>query len=214
MPHVTVCEPALSPTLGSTTLLFPVADAALDATDPHTLATTPRDLPLVYVGNQYDRDAAFAAYLAPAAAHVRHVVAGKWGRTEAWPHVNFTGRIPFPQVQATYRRALTTILLLPARYAAAGHMTQRLFEAVLAGCLPLTPTTIRAPASFTPPALHVHDHHDVVQAITDLSRTAGTTRHADLLQACLHRLERFRLSRQLAVLDRILDTPSTGEAAP
>ena len=56
----------------------------------------PRPLPLVYVGNQYDRDEAFGAFFAPAAARFEHRVAGKWTRTADWPHVNFTGRCPFP----------------------------------------------------------------------------------------------------------------------
>ena len=36
------------------------------------------------------------------------------------------------QVAALYRSALATVLLLPDRYARAGQMTQRIFEAVLA----------------------------------------------------------------------------------
>ena len=56
----------------------------------------PRPLPLVYIGNQYDRDEAFSAFFAPAAARFQHRVAGKWTRTADWPHVNFTGRCPFP----------------------------------------------------------------------------------------------------------------------
>ena len=36
-------------------------------------------------------------------------------------------------------------------------MTQRLFEAVLAGCLPLTPASIRDAARFTPADLHITD---------------------------------------------------------
>ena len=49
-----VCEPALHPTPGAVTLLFPVADAALDCADPPGLVAETRDLPLVYLGNQYD----------------------------------------------------------------------------------------------------------------------------------------------------------------
>lgn len=93
-PNVTICEAALHPTPGAVRLLFPAADAALDAADPVGLARLPRDLPLVYVGNQYDRDKAFDTFFAPAAARSPHLVAGKWPRTERWPHVRFTGRIP------------------------------------------------------------------------------------------------------------------------
>jgi hypothetical protein len=201
---VTVCEAALYPTAGATTLLFPVHDDALDTADAVALATSARDLPLVYVGNQYDRDEEFDRYIAPVARKVRHVVAGKWTRTDRWPEVSFAGRIPFSQVEALYQRALATVLLLPERYAVAGQMTQRLFESVLNGCLPLTPATIRDANRFTPPELHVHDGADVATRLEALARHTGTARHAELLDQCLRRLDIFRLSRQLDRLDDIL----------
>lgn len=74
--HIMVCEAALNPTPGATSLLFPVDDTVLDAADPAELVTRDRDLPLVYIGNQYDRDAAFGEFFAPAAAHFRHAVVG------------------------------------------------------------------------------------------------------------------------------------------
>lgn len=136
--NVAIAEAALHPTPGAWSLLFPVSDHALDHADPAALARRQRTLPLVYIGNQYDRDRAFDEFFAPAAARVLHQVAGKWTRTERWPHIAFTGRIPFTEVHDLYQRSLTTVLLLPDRYVTAGQMTQRLFEAVLAGCLPLT----------------------------------------------------------------------------
>ena len=53
------------------------------------------------------------------------------------------GRVPFAATKILHRRAICTMLLVPDRYARVAHMTQRLFEAVLAGCLPLTPGNIR-----------------------------------------------------------------------
>jgi hypothetical protein len=201
---VTVCEAALSPTPGATSLLFPVADTVLDTADPIALAARPRPTPLVYVGNQYDRDTAFATYFAPAATQHRHVVAGKWTRTDAWPHISFVGRVPFAEVAALHGRALATVLLLPDRYTAVGQMTQRLPEAVLAGCLPLTPTTIHGAERFSPPRLHVTSGNDVADAVRRLARIVGTAEHADLIAACLARLDLFRLSRQLENLDPLL----------
>nr|WP_221378310.1 hypothetical protein [Actinoplanes polyasparticus] len=199
--NVAVCEPALHPTPGAVTLLFPVGDEALDSADPVALTAFERDLPLVYVGNQYDRDDAFDRYFVPAAAGHPHLVAGKWTRTQRWPDVNFQGRMPFTQVDSLYRRSVSTILLLPDRYAHVGHMTQRLFEAVLAGCLPLTPSTIRDAARFTPAELHVSDGADAARTITELLTVIGTDAHAELLTACLQRLDPFRLSEQLDVID-------------
>jgi hypothetical protein len=89
---------------------------ALDA----LAAQIPRPLPLLYVGNQCDRDDAFAEFFAPAA-----------------------------------------------------QMTQRVFEAVLAGCLPLTPATLLFAHAFTPAPLHVSGR----QAADRIADLQGIARH-------------------------------------
>jgi len=203
--NVVVCEAGLNPGPGAESLLFPVSDVILDDADPAALAALSRPLPLVYVGNQYDRDEAFSEFFAPPAARFPHRVAGKWTRTASWPHVNFTGRCAFPAVQELHLSALATVMLLPGRYARAGQMTQRLPEAVLAGCLPITPATLPLASAFTPPALHVANGHQVADVITGLQRIAGTASHAALIAECIGMLGIFRLSRQLAAIDRILE---------
>lgn len=203
--NVVVCEPALHPTPGAVSLLFPLADHVLDAADPTALTASPRSLPLVYIGNQYDRDEAFDAFFAPAAARFAHRVAGKWDCTSRWSHVNFTGRCAFTDVAPLYGSALATVLLLPDRYALCGQMTQRLFEAVLAGCVPITPAGIVGARLFTPAALHAAKGGEVIARIEYLRAIAGTPAHAELLAACLRLLGLFRLSRQLTTLNRILD---------
>ncbi|HEY2265358.1 MAG TPA: hypothetical protein VGI96_22230 [Streptosporangiaceae bacterium] len=203
-PNVAVCEAGLRPGPGAQSLLFPVADSALDEADPVALVALPRALPLAYVGNQYDRDAAFSEYFAPAAALFAHRVAGKWTRTDAWPHVNFTGRCAFPDVRELHESALATVLLLPERYARAGQMTQRLPEAVLAGCLPITPVSLPCASAFTPPVLHAGTGNEVAGIIEGLQHIAGTTSHADRIARCIAMLGIFRLSRQIATIDRIL----------
>jgi hypothetical protein len=204
LPGVAVCEAALLPRRRATSLLFPVSDEVLDSADPAMLAAEPRPLPLAYAGNQYDRDEEFGTYFAPAAARFTHRVAGKWPHTQDWPHVNFTGRCPFPEVNQLYRSTLATVLLLPSRYARAAQMTQRLAEAVLAGCLPITPDVIACAQVFTPPALHAHDGKQVIELIEQFTAIAGTPAHAGLIGACLDRLSVFRLSHQVAALNRIL----------
>ena len=103
-----------------------------------------------------------------------------------------------------YESSLATILLLPERYARAGQMTQRIFEAVLAGCLPLTPAALPFAAEFTPKALHVDDGREAADRITELQAVAGTAEHAALIGDCTARLGIFRLSRQLPVVETIL----------
>lgn len=203
--NVAICEAALQPNPGAETMLFPVDDAVLDAADPVALAKTSRPLQLVYIGNQYDRDAPFDAFFASAATQLTHRVAGKWDHITAWPEVNFTGRCSYTDVHNLYMTSIATVLLLPARYARAGQMTQRLFEAVLAGCLPLTPTDISRAASFTPLALHVANGQEVLDRINHFSSRMGSRSHVLLLASCLAHLNIFRLSHQLDALNKILE---------
>jgi hypothetical protein len=203
--NVVICEPAIVPSRGARTLLHPVPDATLNEADPAGLAELRRELPLVYVGNQYDRDEQFDEFFAPAAERFPHRVAGKWPRTQPWPHVTFTGRCPFGEVQGIYRSGLATVLLLPGRYARVGHQTQRLFEAVLAGCLPLTPRPIGQAAAFTPEQLHVRDGRQVVERVEWAQRIAGTAQHTDLIAYCLALLEPFRLSDWTTDLTTLMD---------
>ncbi|MFC5188096.1 CgeB family protein, partial [Actinomadura harenae] len=202
--HVAVCEAALHPGPAAASLLFPVADQALDTADPEALACQPRDLPLVYVGNQYDRDEAFARLFAPVAAKAAHRVAGKWPHTSAWPHVNFVSRVPFPEVARLHGRALATMLLTPDRLAARGQYTQRLFEAVLAGCLPIAPAYLASVLRVVPPELVVADADEALDVLIVVASKAGTLEHAELIGRSLEHLEVFRLSRQLPALHQVL----------
>ncbi|MFE1174280.1 hypothetical protein [Streptomyces sp. NPDC058773] len=203
--NVEVCEAALTPSPGAHRLLFPVDDALLDGADPIALASEDRRTPLSYVGNQYDRDDEFDRFFAPAAARFEHRVGGKWTSTERWPHVTFLGRIPFNAVSRLYSSTLATVLLLPERYAAVGQMTQRIFEAVLAGCLPLGPAGIRHVEQFVPEDLVVQTGGQAIRRIEDLQKIAGSQQHAELISECIGRLELFRLSHQVDELESVLD---------
>jgi hypothetical protein len=202
--HTLVCEAALAPTPGAFSLLFPVADSLLAQADPGALAARSRELALAYVGNQYDRDEPFERFFAPAADRVEHLVAGKWTKTGRWPNVRFVGRIPFEAVADVYGRSLATVLLLPERYAAAGQMTQRIFEAALAGCLPLVPADVRFAERFVPEELIVRSGRDVIERLDQLREIAGSQRHGDLIAACVDRLRLFGLKRQVNALEAAL----------
>ncbi|MFD7415099.1 glycosyltransferase family protein [Kitasatospora purpeofusca] len=207
--HVQVCEAALHPSPGTQSLLFPVDDDALDRAHPAALAAHGRPVPLVYIGNQYHRDSSFDRYFSPAAARLPHRVAGKWTDTARWPDVNFTGRIPFDEVAPLYAASVATVLLAPERYARSGQFTQRIFESVLAGCLPLAPATLRGAEAVVPRELVVTSGPDVLATVTALTRITGSQAHADLIARCIDGLDRFRLTRQLRTVDRVLSgTPA------
>lgn len=204
LPGVTVFEPALHPRHGARSLLFPVADEALEAADPQRLADRERRLPLVYVGNQYGRDRAFDGFFAPAARHLEHEVAGKWTDTGRWPHVRFIGRVPFREGLALHREAHATVLLAPDRYVTTGQYTQRIFESVLVGCVPIVPAHYRAAGTVVPGELHARtgDH------VSDITRSVAgmaVDDRARLVGRCLRRLDPFRLSRQINTANTVLD---------
>lgn len=211
--NVVICEAALMPADGARSLLFPIEDAQLDQADPAALAAHQRHITLAYVGNQYDRDDAFERYFAPAARQFPHLVAGKWTHTARWRHVRFVGRIPFTGVADTYGSALATVLLLPQRYETVGQMTQRIFEAVLSGCLPLTPDRIRHADLFSPHRLHVSNGADVISLLGHLTTITGTPAHERLIAACIQKLELFRLSTQMRVFDQIVVAAAGAKAA-
>src|SRR3954451_13672812 len=95
--------------------------------------------------------------------------------------------------------------MLLERSAAVGQMTQRIFEAVLAGCLPLTPADIRFADRFVPEELIVHSGRDVIERLSSLREIAGTQQHADLIATCMYRLYLFGLSKQVDALESALN---------
>jgi thymidylate synthase len=215
LPNVIVGDPALLPSSGAFSMLAPVSDALLDGADPDRLAARTRPLALTYVGNQYDRDDDFDEFFASAATRFPHRVAGKWTNTGRWPHVNFTGRCPFPEVQTIYRDAVTTVLLNPARYAKAGAVSQRRFESVLSGCLPLAPGHLACAEAFAPEVLHVADRYEVIERIDWARRITGTREHSAVISDCLARLEPFRLSSWIGdLIQRMQELVSVSIAAP
>jgi hypothetical protein len=206
MPNVTIADFALRQEPDVVTLPCPVPDRLLDAADPAVLAGLDRPTALVYVGNQYDRDPAFERYFAPAAAQVPHEVAGKWTAVERWPHVRFTGRVGYLAVEAIHRRSLSTMLLMPDRYASVGAVSSRWFESITAGCLPLVPQEVYSVDVFAPPELQIGSAADAIERIAWLRGIQGSAEHAAVIQQCLERLEPFRASRQAVSLNELLHT--------
>jgi hypothetical protein len=92
-------------------------------------------------------------------------------------------------------------------------MTQRIFEAVLSGCLPLTPDRIRHADLFSPHRLHVSSGADVISLLGYLTTITGTPAHEQLIAACIQKLDLFRLSKQMAAFDRILVAAAGARAA-
>lgn len=124
--------------------------------------------------------------------------------------MNFTGRCAYPQTHATYLTAAATVLLNPTRYSRVGHISQRLYEAVLSGCLPLTPTTLACADAYTPRALHVADGAETIERIEWAQSIAGSHEQAQLIEACLSLLQPFRLSTWARRLTELMENLPAG----
>jgi hypothetical protein len=160
---------------------------------------------LVYVGNQYERDDAFDELFARPARVVGHAVFGKWPRVDAWPHVQFCGRVAFSEVGAIYRRSAATVLLAPQRYRTAGQFTQRLFEAQLEGCFTIAPRNLAGVDRVVPPWLIVESGEEVATLALRLARLRGEPEYGTAMLECLDRLEIFLATRQLEAFAEIVD---------
>jgi hypothetical protein len=200
---VVVAEATPHPRPGAVSLLLPVDDTALDAVDPAVLAARSRTLSLVCVGTQTHHAQAFATYAAPTAAIYSHLIAGHWPDTRAWPHLRFADRTPALGLGLLFRQALTTILLPPDHGLASTAATSLLLDAVLAGCLPLTPVALPDAAALIPQDLHLHDALDAIELITTVKIEQGGAVHVDLLQQCLTRLNPHRLSHQVRCIEQL-----------
>jgi hypothetical protein len=200
-PWVRVAEAAAFPSEGTFSLRFPVADFQLDAEVVN--CARPLRFPLVYVGNQYERDSQFDRYFAEPARRVRHSVFGKWPKRSAWPHVTFRGRVGFDRIAEIYRASAATVLLAPDRYEAVGQVTQRIFESVLNGCFPIAPATIRGVEKLVPEWLIATEPLDVERACRNAMLVRSSDHYLAELDRCRKSLEPFRLSRQIAELVRM-----------
>lgn len=94
----------------------------------------------------------------------------------------------------------------PERYSTVGAVGQRLFEAVLAGCLPIGPATIRGIHRNIPRALVAEDGAQVASLVGILTSASPRTR-SKLLTECLRRLDPFRVTAQTTIVNALLKSP-------
>lgn len=80
---------------------------------------------------------------------------------------------------------------------------QRLFEVVLAGSLPLCPGEFCSAHRLIPEPLIVASGTEATDTITELSQAGAATR-AEMLAACLERLDPMRVSHQVKTLNELL----------
>jgi hypothetical protein len=196
--NVRIAETAWFPRVDAIRLQIPVSPEALDAARTEFSAADPRgrSLSLIYVGNQYERDARFNEFFAtPAINERRHAVVGKWTHTSDWPWVRFLGRQSFSASMAAYRDARATLALLPPRYEAVGQTVQRIAEAVIRGCVALVPDSVHGADRCTPPELIVGTSAEVNARLYDLENLSPQA-YGDLRRRCIDMLTPLRADLQ------------------
>jgi len=160
-----VLEPSLYPSAPDRTrCLFPVDFSEM----PRYMERGARDIPLIYIGNQYERDDAYYKYLVDAARYIDVHVYGKWPRASKTENLYHHGRIGFSEVARLYRRAVATVLLAPSRYMRTGQFTQRIFESIRGGCLPLVPEGYRGSHLLFSGFSRVSSGFDIATRISDI----------------------------------------------
>ncbi len=185
---VSICVPTLVERIvGRSPLPFPFDPSRFN---PNPACPADRDLSLVYVGNDYGRWDDFFRWILPAADHVDTTVIGKWEVMDSKCPIHFAGRVGFPDVSKVYRRAVGTILLAPKRYKLTGQFTQRIYEALCEGCMPLCPLDYVDHELVMVPELILRDPEEVVERLRWLRQLPIASWH-DLLERQRNRLSRF-----------------------
>jgi len=111
---------------------------------------------IAYVGNRYERDEAFSQYVAPLIHDYLEVhVYGNWLENERdsasrWPSIKFHSRIHPGEIYDAYYRAICVPLLLKPDYNQHGFMTERVWEAILFGSVPIQLGDFKSDVQYVP----------------------------------------------------------------
>lgn len=103
-----------------------------------------RNLNLVYVGNNYDREEFVDRYISSVASQYRGTVHfyGNWHKydtriSERYPGIHFHPKVNKSMCSWLYQHAIAVPMLAKNIYFQRGHITPRLYEAVMSGGIPI-----------------------------------------------------------------------------
>jgi len=124
----------------------------------------------VYCGNDYARDAEFAAYVFPqAAAGTPTWIWGKFDGPDGldkqtkWPMVNWMGRVPANKVPRKLAQGLFTVNIVKNTYPKIGLITQRTFDSVCYGTLQMADGKIHRIGKYVPEDYIVRSEREAVE---------------------------------------------------
>lgn len=167
-----IFEPSLLPSKGRGMLLFPVDISKIQSAqyNLHYYSKMTKDIKLIYIGNQYDRDESFEKYydLVGKMLKTEIQVYGKWTKIDKFYYSKFHGRVAYSQTASLYKRSLACIAIAPKRYYLSGQFTQRIFESTWSHCLTLVPSEYAAKEHIFPDFLVVESAEEVVRKIKEI----------------------------------------------
>lgn len=174
-----------------------------------------RHHPLIYIGNDYQRRRDFRKHLVPVSSEIDIWIFGKWPIPIKDDRIRYEGRIPYSQVKSEYGKAITTFLLAPPRYKKSGQFTQRIYEALCEGCLPLAARDYVGVARILEPSLIIESSQHIPEKIEWL-RNLSRSGYESLLEAQRKRLHPFSSEEivktiHLAMANRL---PRFGRSTP
>lgn len=209
--RVKVFEPCLFPKFNRQTLLFPLAPELIEQfiTKRDVYSKEDRNIGLVYIGNQYERDDSFYHFIdAPLGIlKMKNCIYGNWTKydekykknLENFENVTFMGRLGFDKVYEIYIQSFVTVLIAPDRYYERGQFTQRLFEAMSQLCIPLVPSRYKGVGQVIIKEFIVEDTNDVVEKISSLCKLKNHE-IVELLNKQFEKLSLFDIERQSQII--------------
>ncbi len=177
-----ILEASLLPKDNRISFLFPMSNEIIMNFEKkiEKYSQNGRDIDIIYIGNQYERDETFQKYFSDVLINkkLKNVVFGNWTKysnqakinKEKFPLVNFQNRIAYSTIFRYYQRSFVTPLLAPDRYYKSGQVTQRLFEAISEQCIPLFPSEYTCVEQVAIPEFIISTSNDVYKKIIEFRK--------------------------------------------
>lgn len=164
-----------------------------------------RKYKLVYIGNQYDRDEMYYQFLVKAAEYLEVNIFGKWEKPARHERLVHHGRIPFREVYDIYSQSVATIMLAPKRYMDTGQYTQRIFESIINGCVPIVPKDYRGNNNIFLDELIVNSAEELIEKVQYLTQLKlGEWENLITLQ--ISKLKPFHLENILDTIQLLINS--------
>ncbi len=165
-----------------------------------------RLFPIVYIGNQYERDESLKTWIDLPAKDlgIQPHIYGNWtiypllhkSNKSRFPQCFFKGKLAFSKLSKVYQNYQFTVLIAPERYYETGQFTQRLFESLCNLCIPLVPSKYRGVEKIIIPDFIIKNPDEIALKINFL-RSINKETLISLIRLQIERLKLFSVDAQI-----------------